>query len=408
MAALAAAGCWCGGTAPYGYRIAGEYLNRRLVPGPAEEVAVVRELFREAAQGIRSTWALARMANARCWPVPVASLRGHPGRKPEWTAYTVQRILRSPVYLGTIRFGKRRRGKYHQAAAQGPIEKRGPSQAREPAQEREGCHEALVDRETWDRVQAVLTSRRVEQRGGRRRPDDFAFSGRLLCGCCGSTMQGERTGGFHGYVCSRWRNRRGPGRCSRNGIREAVLMDAVAVLLARELDKPATLKRLRQRLESRRSACGEVQRVALEKGRSRVADLEAQVDAGERRLLSVSADLLASAERQLRRLLGELGTARADLAQLEKESTAQLGEEQDAEELLARLSQLPALLRSADGEQRVRVVQAAVEEITLRFACHKGQLGHVMSDWQGGTVRLRGGGPAHEIAVPPRTAGGAP
>jgi site-specific DNA recombinase len=396
MASLALAGYWCGGQAPYGYRIAGGKNQRHLVPGPAEEVEAVRELFRLAALGALSTSALARLANERGWPVPTASAFKQRGRLPRWTRPCVGRLLRQVVYLGTIRYGKRRQGKYHQAGADGPVEMRGPSREPVAPLEREKCHEPLIDAQTWQRAQAALSSRRLEQRKGRRRPEDFAFSGRLECGCCGGTMYGMKAA--HGYVCGTWHDGEG---CSRNGISEAMLMDAVASLLARELDRPATLARLRKRLEAGRTACGEVQRAALEKGRKRVADLEGQVDAGERRLLSVAADLLPSAEKQLRRLLAELGTARADLAELEKQSAAQVAEEQDTEELLARLSQLPALLRGADGGQRVRVVQAAVEKIVLRFTTKTGPKGlHVMSRWTGGTLTLRGGGPTHQISVP--------
>src|SRR5262249_26357310 len=61
MARLAAAGYWTGGHPPYGYRIAGEKRHRRLVPGPAEEVEAVRELFRVAAEGVLATGALAEL-----------------------------------------------------------------------------------------------------------------------------------------------------------------------------------------------------------------------------------------------------------------------------------------------------------------------------------------------------------
>ena len=69
--------------------------------------------------------------------MPAASarqqLRQNPGRTPRWTDGTVLAILRQPAYVGVIRYGKKRVGKYHMAAAAGPVEKRGPSQAKPPA-----------------------------------------------------------------------------------------------------------------------------------------------------------------------------------------------------------------------------------------------------------------------------------
>jgi DNA invertase Pin-like site-specific DNA recombinase len=411
MASLAAAGCWTGGSPPYGYAITGEKNRRHLVPGLTAEVEAYQALAAEAARGVLSTTGLARLAGERGWPVPPASALRQKGRTPGWTAYTVGRLLRQRVYLGEIHYGRRRKGKYHQAAEGGPVERRGSSQKAEPVIVRTGCHEPLIDVPTFDRIQALLDSRRVERHLGRCHPQDFAFSGRLVCGCCGGVMQGRKVRtqrgrrAFHGYVCGTWhQSEPGHRRCSRNSISESRLMDTVASLLARELDSPATLSRLRKRLEARRTACGEVQRAALEKGRRRVADLEARVARGNRRLLSVADDLLPGAENELRRLQGELATVRVDLAGLEKQAAARLAEGQDTEELLSRLSQLPALLRVADGEQRVRVVQAAALKITLRFAVRKTASGRLRSKWEGGTLILRGGGPARELSVPPGSA----
>jgi site-specific DNA recombinase len=408
VAGFAAKGCWNGGSPPYGYRIAGERHNRRLVPGPAEEVEAVRELFREAAKGVLTTSGLARLANSRRWPIPAASVlrqhlanekrkaRGKPEHAVQWTAGTVGGMLRQVVYIGTIRYGRRRKGKYHQAAAAGPVERRGPSQQAEPAQDREGCHEPLIDRATFDTVQAVVAARRIERHVGRLHPDDFAFSGRLTCACCGGGMQGRHKDAFHGYVCGTWRNGRG---CSRNSLSEPVLLEQVAGLLEQELSTPATIARLRKRLEARRSACGDVLRQSLAKGRQHVAGLEQKLDEGGRRLLEVSKQHVARVERELDRLSAELETARSDVADLERQVAAQPPEE-DIDLVLSRLSQLPKLLRNAEPAQRVRLVQLAVETVTLRFDVHASPTGRLMSRWAGATVELRGGGQSYEITVP--------
>jgi DNA invertase Pin-like site-specific DNA recombinase len=426
MPQYAAAGCWTGGMAPHGYRIAGEARHRRLVPGPQEEVAVVRELFRLAAEGALSALALARLANERGWPVPAASARQQlaegPGCVPAWTDGAVLSILRNPAYVGAIRYGRRRKGKYHQATADGPVEKRGPGQEKAPALLKEGCHEPLIDRATFDRVQAVLCSRRVKspvrdadpgtvrqrerrrnrKRKGTRHPEQFLFRGKLACACCGQPMQGCNEDEFHGYVCGSWRNDRA---CSRNGVHEADLLDRVANLLAGELDNPATLNRLRRRLEAKRTGQGETLRLAVGKGREHVGELQKQVEAGGRRLLSVSADLLPVAEKEYRRLKAELDTAQAELAEVERQAAATRAEEVNVEELLKRLSALPKLLKNADPENRARVVRLAVANIRMRFEVNVGPKGRKWSRWTGATVTLTGNGPSYEIDVPPGTAG---
>jgi DNA invertase Pin-like site-specific DNA recombinase len=399
MASLAAAGCWTGGSPPLGYRIAGERRRRHLVPGPAEEVEAVRELFRLAAEGVLSTAALAELANQKGWPLPQASvLRQRKGKPLRWYDYTVAEVLRQPAYVGTIRYGKQRKGKYHMAAESGPVERRGRAQGKAPPLVRENCHEPLVDRATFDRVQAVLASRQFGRKVGRRRPESYVFSGKLTCACCGALMQGRRRDdqGFHGYVCGSWGNY---GECSRNGVHEGVLVDKVAELLTRELSTRATVAQLRKQLLARQSGQGETLRLALERGRKHVALLEKQVEAGGQRLLEVSKDLVPLAEKQLRRHMQELEAAKTDLADIEGQAAAARVEDKDVDELLARLSRLPDLLRDADPKKRCHIVQLAVANITLRFDVKVGPSGRKDTKWTGATVTLRGDGPAYEMPV---------
>jgi DNA invertase Pin-like site-specific DNA recombinase len=398
MARLAAAGYWTGGTAPHGYRIAGEPRRRHLIPGPAEEVAVVQELFRIAAEGVLGTWGLARLANARGWPVPAASAFRQQGKEqPEWTAYTIGWILRQPVYLGVIRYGCRRKGKYHQAAEHEPIERRGPHQAKAPPLYRENCHKALIDRATWERVQAVVASRRIERHIGRKRPDDFAFSGKLVCDCCGGIMQGRHKDAFHGYVCSTWRNNRG---CSRNSVSQAVLLDKVATLLVKELSTKATLKRLRAQLEAKQSGQGDMLEKAVQKGRQHVGELEQQLEGGGKRLLAISLDMVPKVEKELRQLERELETARTDLAEVERQAGQRQAQQYDIDALLSQLADLPKLLQEADTAQRTRVIQLAVDNIHLRFDVKVGPSGRKQSRWTGMKVQLRGDSRKLEMPVP--------
>jgi DNA invertase Pin-like site-specific DNA recombinase len=397
MASLAAAGWWAGGPAPYGYRIAGERRQRQLVFGPAEEVEAVKELFRLAAEGRYTLGDLARLANERKWPLPPCSEGRQRGRaEVRWTGYTVGHILHKVAYVGLIRYGKRRKGKYHQAAEGGPIERRGPSQEKAPAFVCQGKHEPLVDRATFDRVQAVLAARQVGRKGGRPRPLGYIFSGRLVCGSCGQVMQGRDQDGFHGYVCSTYRHGEG---CARNSVAEDDLVERVAALLTRELGTQATINRLRKRLESKRSGRGEALRLAVERGKKHVADLAQQVEAGGRQLLRISPDLVPLAEKELRRQMQELEAAKTDLADIEKQAATCLAEDRDIEELLAQLVALPELLRNATPEKRCRIVQLAVSSIRLRFDLKVGPSGRKLSKWTGATVGVRGDGPSYEMTV---------
>jgi hypothetical protein len=262
----------------------------------------------------------------------------------------------------------------------------------------------LTDRETFDRAQAALAARRVGRRSGRPRPAEYAFSGRLVCGTCGRVMQGRRDGASPGYVCSTWREREG---CSRNGVREDDLIARLAELLARELDAPRTLDRLRGRLEAQRSGRGDTLRRAAEKGRDHVEALARQLDDGGKRLLIVSAESVPLVERELDRLRQQLVTARAELAEVEKQTAEVRADELDIEALLSRLGELPKLLREAGPEQRKQLVRAAVASVRMRFEVRPParypaarKTDRKLTRWAGATVALKGGGKTvYEMAV---------
>jgi site-specific DNA recombinase len=424
MPQYAEKGCWNGGEAPYAYRIAGEKYGRHLVPGPAEEIAAAKELFLLAAEGTLSMWGLARMANQKGWPVPQASgkrqLRLQPDRAPRWTASTVEGILHQPAHVGLISYGRRRSGKYHQATADGPVEKRGASQEKSPAQLCKGKHEGIIDPRLFERVRAVLVSRQVKckpnpspaalasrkrraerKRKGTRYPEQFLFRGKLTCARCGGVMHGCNEGGAHGYICGTWKNR---GNCTRNGVHEAELLDRVADLLQRELSSEKTIARLRKRLEASRTGQGKTLELAVTKGKAHVAELARRVEQGGKRLLLVDADLLSVAQGELRRLKTELDTARADLAEIERQASTSHAEEKSVDELLAGLTKLPQTLRKKDPALRARAVQLAVAGIVMRFETWRGEKGRKMSRWTGATVMLRGNGPAYQICVSPDSA----
>jgi hypothetical protein len=114
---------------PYGYRLAGQPGHERLIPGPAAEVATVRELFRLAALGTGRA-RLASHARGLDWPAPQPPGGWEARNGGWWSAYTVRQILLQPAYAGL----------------------RGPGGW--------PC-EPLVDRETFNRVQALLAGRRA-------------------------------------------------------------------------------------------------------------------------------------------------------------------------------------------------------------------------------------------------------
>lgn len=124
-----------------------------------------------------------------------------------WEGKQIRRILQNPIYVGDVRIGKT-----HKCYYKGITK----------AQNREGYyfenhHEAIIDRETFDRAQERLNAKRKEYfsvcgtyDGIRNEKPDF-LQGLLYCGHCGNKMNMYRktvklvdsVGHYSTYVCRR-------------------------------------------------------------------------------------------------------------------------------------------------------------------------------------------------------------
>jgi len=118
------------------------------------EAATVRWFFTEAANGATAA-ALANRANAQ-------KLAGKSGRQGQWSARTVLRLLRNRVYLGQRPDGSH------------------------------GVHDAIIDSDTFARVQEAIATRRTRQASPRpaatAEQDPFVLRGLLVCVTCGKHM----------------------------------------------------------------------------------------------------------------------------------------------------------------------------------------------------------------------------
>ena len=165
MLATRRKGMWTGGCAPLGYDVR----EKKLVVNTAE------------AERVRAIFALYRDLGSLLPVVHELHSRG-------WTAKTGQRfsktslhaLLTNPLHLGKIRAG---------------------------TELVVGRHEAIVDQETWDAVQAQLARGASTQRGWRPPKRDSALlRGLLVCKCSASMIHhsARRHGrAYHSYVCAR-------------------------------------------------------------------------------------------------------------------------------------------------------------------------------------------------------------
>ncbi|HEY0778023.1 MAG TPA: recombinase family protein, partial [Gemmatirosa sp.] len=220
----------------------GHHVDLAWAPGPSRQV--VRDIFAGAARG-ESLRGVARMLNARREPTPGARFGpARPGHDRRWMPETVRDILRNPIYVGDVVYGRTMwgRGK-HASPGGGPRQRmrrgkgrhfvrRWPSSARDEARASDTSgargraedrwitpeeiaraeagkdREALaaskslpivrrnhmpdppVSRALFDAVQQILDAR--EQWAGGGRPSDrFLLTSLVKCAVCGATCFGQ-------------------------------------------------------------------------------------------------------------------------------------------------------------------------------------------------------------------------
>jgi len=162
---------------PFGY-IKTKENKDQLVPDP-ERAAVYRELVVKFLAG----WGKKKLCN---WlnEQGIYTTMGKP-----WLPASINVVLRNPVYLGHTFWGTTKMVKGANGRAK--VVARPESEWVFNA----NTHEPLIDKETWDQVQALFVERKVvtnEGVKGQRFTRKYPLVGYLRCGLCGSHMYGHR------------------------------------------------------------------------------------------------------------------------------------------------------------------------------------------------------------------------
>lgn len=159
---------------PFGYSLKDGKLT--IIP---EEAVIVKRIFSMYIDG----YSTSKIAN---------SLSSTPGLK--WIDTTILRILKNPIYKGTLRWG-RTTGNYFEVEDSVP---------------------PIVSEEMFDKVQSHIASRGVQH--PRQATSDYIFSGTAKCGVCGKNLVGSTTKNrgktYRSYRC----NGRRYGNCDMTAI----------------------------------------------------------------------------------------------------------------------------------------------------------------------------------------------
>ena len=156
------------GYPPYGY----EWNGQELVINDAE-AAVVREIFSAFLAG-KGTPSIAAMLNRKRIPT---KRTGH------WASTTIINMLSNEKYVGDCLYQK-----YYSDSRF----IRRPNNGEKTQYLVQDHHEAIIAREDFETVQALIQQHAKEKRltkGDRKYQHRYAFSGKIICGECGNTFK---------------------------------------------------------------------------------------------------------------------------------------------------------------------------------------------------------------------------
>lgn len=214
------AGQFIGAFACYGYRKSPEDHNALIVDETAAKV--VKRIFTMYLSGMGQN-TIAKKLNMEGIPCPSAykKLQGLNYRNCKrldstsyWTYSSIRNILRNETYTGTMVQNK----SFRQIC-----KKKAMSLPREQWIVVPDTHEAIIDKDTFQRVQTLLQQ---NTRQTNLTQNIHLFAGLLKCGDCGRAMCKIKRHGVNAFCCGSY-NRYGKSKCTAHTINEDVLEQIV-------------------------------------------------------------------------------------------------------------------------------------------------------------------------------------
>lgn len=184
-----------GSFALYGYKKDPDQKGHLIID--EEAAAVVREVFTLFSQGYGKT-AIARMLNDRGIPNPTEykRLHGLRYRQPKsknstlWKYFAISDMLVNEIYIGNMV-----QGKYGSVSYKTKQNKPRP---RNQWYIVEGTHDPIIDRELWDKVQALVAQKAKPFTAG----TIGLFARKARCASCGYVMRSSKSHGRHFLQCA--------------------------------------------------------------------------------------------------------------------------------------------------------------------------------------------------------------
>ena len=213
-------GLFIGGKPVYGYRMHPTEKNKIVIDEDAART--VRRIFGMALEGISCRKIAARL-NEEGVPTPAAYAGLTAANLPRaglWSGERISEMLQNETYIGNMVQGRTRKINYKS--------KKCIRQDRRDWVVVEGTHEPIIDREAFDKVQALVSSRRHT----RSRTYDFLLKGLIFCHECGHPLAVLNRKNAAGedclyLVCRTYQRFTKAGVCTSHTIKEQTVTRAV-------------------------------------------------------------------------------------------------------------------------------------------------------------------------------------
>jgi len=301
-----------------------------------EHAPVIERMFREYAHG-KSVPGIAKKFNDD-------GLRAEGGKR--WTAKRVYFILSNRTYCGDIVAG------------------RSDDMLEEPIVF-EGVHPAVVDRETFARVQEIRNRRSRDRSARRREGSPYLLSGLVICGRCGRHLVGTsaKSGQYRYYTCQQYYHE---GKEACLGIRigkrdlESFIVSKTRDLILDDDNLRSLVSLVNEELEERTD---------------RISEQLERLDEGENRLqqrLARHYEALETGALELQDVAARIQALRAEIMELERqkahlgcETASQKCREVDLESVLAYAENLRRTLRIGNIDRRREFLRSLIEQIEV-------------------------------------------
>ena len=229
MREAASRGFWISTYSPYGYRKVpvqdGAKKRPKLELDPPAD-GVVRRIFQMALLGT-STLDITKTLNRE----GIASPQGS-----RWTKTTIHRILTNETYTGTLIWGSRAKDNV-------------------PPVRVDNAFPAIVSRDEFERVSAILGSKAPAKIHPRRAASPYLLSGIVRCETCGKALTAHeaKSGQFTYYVCHSLL-KRGQGACDTPRLNskrfERMIIDSIRENILTESNIRELVKMVNEELDS--------------------------------------------------------------------------------------------------------------------------------------------------------------